>query len=67
MDAWLSKVPDDSDPYLTAVAALRGIYDVVDAVKAWEQQQPESGEQLFAQLTGELNAVYDAIGIERRA
>ena len=67
MDAWLSKVPDGGDPYLTAVAALRGIYDIVDAVKTWEQQQPESGEQIFARLTGELNSVYDAMGIERRS
>ena len=66
MDAWLSKVPDGDNPYLTAVAALRGIYDVVDAVKAWEQQQPESGEQMFARLTTELNSAYDAMGIERR-
>ena len=66
MDAWLSKVPDGGDPYLTAVAALRGIYDVVDAVKAWEQQQPESGEQIFVRLTSELNSAYDAMGIERR-
>ena len=67
MDEWLGKVRDDSDPYLTAVAALRGIYDIVDAVKSWEQQQPESGEQIFAQLTAELNSAYDAMGIERRS
>jgi hypothetical protein len=66
MKAWLDKVPQADDPYLTAVSALRGIYDVVDAVKLWEQQQ-ESGELRFAQICDELNTDYDALGIERRA
>jgi O-antigen biosynthesis protein len=65
MDSWLSKVPSGEDPYLTAVAALRGIYDVVDMVKLWEQQQ-EDGNQRFALLCEELNRDYDALGIGRR-
>ena len=66
MDNWLSRVPSPSEPYLTAVAALRGIYDVVDAVKSWEQQQDIKGEQAFAAISDELHRVYDAMGIERR-
>lgn len=65
MDSWLNRVPPGDDPYLTAVAALRGIYDVVDMIKLWEQQQ-DGGEQRFALLCEELNRDYDALGIERR-
>jgi glycosyltransferase involved in cell wall biosynthesis len=66
MEAWLSKVADEHDSYLTAVAALRGIYDVVDVVKSWEQQQSEDGEHAFASITAELHQAYDALGIKRR-
>jgi glycosyltransferase involved in cell wall biosynthesis len=64
MNTWLSKVPEESEPYLTAVAALRGIYDVVDAIKSWEQGQNEQSDA-FARITAELHETYDALGIAR--
>lgn len=58
----LSNVPaDDPDGYLTVVSALKGLYDVVDALKRWEAQQPKSGEALFADVCTGLNAEYDAL------
>lgn len=67
MDAWLSKVPAlEKDPYLTAVAALRGVYDVVDAVKSWEQRQPGYPDAAFLDICEKLNEEYDALGLVRR-
>src|SRR5262249_41503968 len=61
MQTYLSKVPaDDPDGYLTAVSALRGLYDVVDAVKRWEAEQPKSGKELFSDICASLNGEYDA-------
>lgn len=65
MQNWLSKVPpDDPSGYLTAASALRGLYDVVDAIKRWEVEQPKSGAELFAEICAGLNGEYDAL-IER--
>jgi hypothetical protein len=64
MGDWLSKVPSDDEPYLTAIAALRGLYDVVDLVKLWEQAQPRSGGP-FAAIRDQLNHDYDTLGIPR--
>jgi glycosyltransferase involved in cell wall biosynthesis len=65
MGAWLSKVPSGSDPYLTAIASLRGIYDIIDAIKLWEQQQPDR-ERPFASVCERLNQDFDMLGIPRR-
>nr|WP_294548078.1 glycosyltransferase family 2 protein [uncultured Rhodopila sp.] len=62
MRTYLSKVPPgDNDGYLTAVAALRGLYDVVDAIKRWEAEQPLTGQTRFAEICEQLNAEYDAL------
>jgi hypothetical protein len=62
MQAFMAKVPpDDHDGYLAAVAALRGVYDVVDAVKRWEAEQPQSGQARFAKICKQLNSEYDAL------
>ena len=62
MQHWLSRVPaDDPDGYLTAVSALKGLYDVVDAVNRWETEQPKSGAETFADICASLNGEYDAL------
>lgn len=62
MQSWLSKVPsDDQDGYLCAVAALRGVYDVVDAIKRWETEQRLSGEARFAGICKALNETKMAV------
>jgi hypothetical protein len=62
MRAYMSSVPpDDHDGYLAAVAALRGLYDVVDAIKRWESEQRQSGQQRFAEICDRLNQEYDAL------
>lgn len=62
MQRYLSTVgADDPDGYLTAVSALKGLYDVVDAIKRWEATQPKSGEDLFADICTSLNKEYDAL------
>jgi len=66
MGDWLSKVPPGGNPYLTAIAALRGIYDVVDVIKLWEQEQPR-GDSPFASVCEQLNHDYDTLGISRNA
>ncbi len=64
MQKYLSKVPsDDHEGYLTAVAALRGLYDVVDAIKRWESEQPRSGEEMFAEICKGLHAEYEALSL----
>jgi hypothetical protein len=58
-------VPEGGEPYLTAVAALRAVYDIVDSVKCWEQQQAQRGEQAFELVVEQLHKEYDLIGIDR--
>jgi hypothetical protein len=65
MQNYMAKVPhDDADGYLSAVAALRGLYDVVDAIKRWESQR--EGSTGFAEVCEKLNREYDARGIPAR-
>lgn len=62
MQRRLASVPaDDRDGYLTAVSALKGLYDVVDAIKRWEAEQPKSGDEMFADVCASLNREYDAL------
>nr|WP_294501540.1 glycosyltransferase family 2 protein [uncultured Rhodopila sp.] len=62
MQAYMSEVPlDDHDGYLAAVAALRGVYDVADAVKRWESRQPQSGARTFSDICRRLNAELEAV------
>lgn len=61
LERWLEKAGDD--PYLTSVAALRGVYDVIDLVKRWEATSPPPG---FAAICADLNAAYDRLSLPRR-
>ena len=57
IDHWMARTRDD-DPngYPTAVAVLRAVYDIVDAVKSWEQARGLDGAALFRHACEVLNA-----------
>ncbi len=68
MEHYMAKVaPSDPDGYLTAAAALRGLYDVVDAVKRWEAARGTSGAEMFRRVCQELQADYAALMAETAA
>lgn len=56
IDYWQTQ-SKNSDPmgYPAAVALLRAIYDMVDALKAWEEFQGLNGEALFKQACDSLD------------
>jgi glycosyltransferase involved in cell wall biosynthesis len=48
IDDWMRRTTDSSaDDYPAAVALLRGIYDMVDRLKAWERERGLDGAELF--------------------
>ncbi len=48
IDHWLARsASTDGRDYMTAVALLRAVYDMVDALKRWEQQRGRDGHALF--------------------
>jgi glycosyltransferase involved in cell wall biosynthesis len=63
IDHWMARTrteaPGDHAPggYPAAVAVLRAIYDMVDAVKAWETETGLSGAGVFAQICVALDQV----------
>ncbi len=60
MQNYMSNVSEDGDGYLAAVAALRGVYDVIDAVKRWEASQGIDGDKNFKTVCQELNKQYSS-------
>jgi hypothetical protein len=57
IDFWMARCADPApDGYPAAVALLRAVYDMVDAVKAWEADTGLDGEALFAQACAALDA-----------
>jgi len=61
IEEYAARVPKDGDQYLEAVAMLRAIYDIVDAIKAWEQREGINGQQRFAEFCSELQVSYDEL------
>ncbi|SFL39116.1 glycosyltransferase [Methylorubrum salsuginis] len=59
--AYAGRVPEGGDPYLEAVAVLRAVYDIVDAIKLWEERQAETGMERFAGFCRDMGARYDAL------
>jgi glycosyltransferase involved in cell wall biosynthesis len=56
IDHWLSRTADDNPQgYLAAVAVLRAVYDMVDAVKAWEEESGLDGAALFERTCESLD------------
>jgi glycosyltransferase involved in cell wall biosynthesis len=65
IDQWLARTSHtDRGDYAAAVALLRAVYDMIDRVKAWEQDAALDGAALFAAKCAELGSAYDAL--ERR-
>ena len=46
---------DKGGDYLEAVAVLKGLYDIVDGLKRWEEDQPDGGEA-FRKICDEVMA-----------
>lgn len=60
IEFWLSRSRlDVRDDYLVAVALQRAVYDMVDALKRWEERRPESGEALTAAVCRAIEAEFD--------
>jgi glycosyltransferase involved in cell wall biosynthesis len=56
IDYWMARNTDKTpDGYPAAVALLRAVYDMVDAVKAWEAESGLEGSALFAQTCAVLD------------
>jgi hypothetical protein len=65
IEHWLALTGStDRGDYAAAVALLRAVYDMVDRVKAWEQDAGLDGEKQFAATCAELDLAYD--DLERR-
>lgn len=56
IDYWTARGADQApDGYPAAVALLRAVYDMVDAVKAWETESGQDGAALFARACEALD------------
>jgi hypothetical protein len=56
IDHWMARTQDDTPSgYPAAVAVLRAVYDMVDAVKAWEMDSGATGTALFEQACALLD------------
>jgi hypothetical protein len=61
IDHWAARTRDGSpDGYAAAVALLRAVYDMIDAVKTWEASIGLDGSVLFQQACAELDAAYES-------
>ena len=49
---------DDRSGYPAAVAVLRALYDVIDRLKSWEEEEGLDGDRLFQRKCAELEADY---------
>ncbi len=59
IDHWMERTKDQAPHgYGAAVALLRAVYDMIDAVKAWEQARGLDGHTLFAQACATLDAAH---------
>jgi len=67
IDYWLARSGDTApDGYPAAVALLRGVYDIVDRLKMWEEARGLNGAALFAQVCANLDAPEPAPSLFRR-
>jgi hypothetical protein len=61
IDHWMARTRDNSaDGYPAAVALLRAVYDMIDAVKAWEAATGLDGSLRFQQACATLDAAYES-------
>jgi hypothetical protein len=60
IDHWMARTADRKpDGYGAAVALLRAVYDMIDAVKSWEQDRALDGATLFEQTCLALDAAQE--------
>lgn len=57
IDRYAAQCRGQSD-YLSAVALLRAVYDIVDRVKGWERSQGRDGAEAFRAIGARLEAEY---------
>jgi hypothetical protein len=63
IDHWMQRTQDlRPDGYGSAVALLRAVYDIVDAVKEWEHERGLDGRALFDAACASLDARQKAEG-----
>jgi hypothetical protein len=63
IDHWMARTADDApNGYPAAVALLRAIYDMIDAVKAWETESGVDGAALFQQACEVFDEAYPRPG-----
>jgi hypothetical protein len=56
IDHWMARTAEGTpDGYLAATALLRAVYDMVDAVKAWETERGVDGNSLFREICERLD------------
>jgi O-antigen biosynthesis protein len=56
IEHWMERTGDDAPSgYPAAVAVLRAIYDMIDAVKSWEEESGEDGAVLLRQASKSLD------------
>ena len=59
LDHWAAQGKVSGDGYVDAVGVLRAVYDIVDAVKGWEQARPGlDGPGMLARTCRELDESY---------
>jgi glycosyltransferase involved in cell wall biosynthesis len=64
IDHWMGRGTDRSpDGYPAAVALLRAVYDMIDALKAWEADSGMQGAALFEQMCRALDQARDSDGV----
>jgi glycosyltransferase involved in cell wall biosynthesis len=58
MKKFMRKVPLNDNGYKTAVASLRAVYGIIDAVKHWEEVNGIDGAKAFREACDRLNREY---------
>jgi glycosyltransferase involved in cell wall biosynthesis len=61
VERWGQKTHGSSDRYVQAVAMLRAVYDIVDAVKHWEQSEGLNLRAMIAETCAGLEMSYDIL------
>ncbi len=62
IDHWVGRTKDAAPGgYPAAVAVLRGLYDIVDRLKTWEEERGLDGAAAFAEACAALDAGYAAL------
>lgn len=62
IEHWMARTTDDApDGYPAAVALLRAVYDMVDAVKAWEADRGLDGNEQFMRICERLDRDQQAL------